>query len=119
MTLTELKREFLEYLEIEKGSAKRTLENYDHYLSRFLNYAEKKHSAKAPKDAVVVQVQSHFATAALSEGQPGAPVAPSVPMTLPDARIDALWLSEWRTYWAKALGSRWVIGCVWTVAFRG
>lgn len=31
-----LKREFLEYLEIEKGRAAKTLENYDHYLSRFI-----------------------------------------------------------------------------------
>ena len=31
------KTEFLEYLEIEKGSALRTVENYDHYLTRFLN----------------------------------------------------------------------------------
>ena len=29
-----LKREFLEYLEIEKGSSIRTIENYDHYLSK-------------------------------------------------------------------------------------
>lgn len=29
-----LKRQFLEYLEIEKGSALRTIENYDHYLSK-------------------------------------------------------------------------------------
>lgn len=43
-------------------------------------------AVRAQPDLLVVQVQSHFATAALSEGQPGAPVAPSVPTTLPDAR---------------------------------
>lgn len=43
-------------------------------------------SVRAQPDLLAVQVQSHFATAALSEGQPGAPVSPSVPMTLPDAR---------------------------------
>lgn len=32
-----LKREFLEYLEIEKGRAIRTIENYDHYLTVFLD----------------------------------------------------------------------------------
>ncbi len=35
-----LKREFLEYLEIEKGRAARTIENYDHYLSRFLTHTK-------------------------------------------------------------------------------
>lgn len=37
MTLTELKRQYLEYIEIEKGRALRTIENYDHYLSIFLS----------------------------------------------------------------------------------
>ena len=32
--IEKLKRQFLEYLEIEKGSALRTIENYDHYLSK-------------------------------------------------------------------------------------
>lgn len=30
------KRQFLEYIEIERGRAVKTVENYDHYLSRFL-----------------------------------------------------------------------------------
>lgn len=34
--LPSLKREFLEYLEIEKGRSIKTIENYDRYLSRFL-----------------------------------------------------------------------------------
>ncbi|MEK7564572.1 MAG: site-specific tyrosine recombinase/integron integrase [Patescibacteria group bacterium] len=37
-SLKQLKTQFLEYTEIEKGRAARTLENYDHYLSRFLAY---------------------------------------------------------------------------------
>ena len=40
MTLSDLKREFLEYLEIEKGRSVKTVTNYDHYLSRFLEYAQ-------------------------------------------------------------------------------
>lgn len=32
-----LKREFLEYIEIEKGRAIKTIQNYDHYLSVFIN----------------------------------------------------------------------------------
>ncbi len=34
--ITALKREFLEYLEIEKGRSLKTVENYDRYLSRFI-----------------------------------------------------------------------------------
>jgi len=34
--LKELKTQFLEYLEIEKGRALKTVENYDHYLNEFL-----------------------------------------------------------------------------------
>ncbi|OGG88024.1 hypothetical protein A3H15_00165 [Candidatus Kaiserbacteria bacterium RIFCSPLOWO2_12_FULL_50_28] len=34
--LKSLKTKFLEYIEIEKGRSVKTVENYDHYLSRFL-----------------------------------------------------------------------------------
>lgn len=37
MNLKELKQQFLEYIEIERGRAVKTVENYDHYLSVFLN----------------------------------------------------------------------------------
>ncbi len=40
MQLTELKREFLEYLEIEKGRSILTVSNYDRYLTRFLEYTK-------------------------------------------------------------------------------
>lgn len=40
MTLNELKRQFLEHLEIEKGRALRTIETYDFYLSRFFEYGK-------------------------------------------------------------------------------
>jgi len=46
MDLHILKREFLEYLEIERGRSLKTIENYDHYLARFLEYTKAKH----PKD---------------------------------------------------------------------
>lgn len=39
-SLLNLKREFLEYLEISKGRSLKTLENYDRYLSRFLTFAD-------------------------------------------------------------------------------
>ncbi len=38
--LRELKQEFLEYIEIERGRSVKTVENYDHYLTRFLGYAK-------------------------------------------------------------------------------
>ncbi len=40
MTLLEIKREFLEYLEIEKGRSIHTVSNYDRYLNRFLEYTK-------------------------------------------------------------------------------
>lgn len=40
MNLEELKRRFLEYLEIERGRSVKTVENYDRYLSRFFEYAK-------------------------------------------------------------------------------
>ena len=44
--IDKLKRDFLEYLEIERGSALKTIENYDLYLSRFLDFAQ----VKKPND---------------------------------------------------------------------
>ncbi|MEK7669274.1 MAG: site-specific tyrosine recombinase/integron integrase [Patescibacteria group bacterium] len=44
--LEQLKRQFLEYVEIEKGRALKTVENYQHYLDVFL----KQTGAKQPED---------------------------------------------------------------------
>lgn len=44
--LANLKTQFLEYLEIEKGRSIKTVENYDRYLSRFLHFTK----AKQPSD---------------------------------------------------------------------
>jgi site-specific recombinase XerD len=41
MQLETLKREFLEHLEIEKGRSLKTIENYDRYLSRFLEFSKR------------------------------------------------------------------------------
>ena len=38
--LEQLKREFLEHVEIEKGNSLKTVNNYDHYLSRFFEFAK-------------------------------------------------------------------------------
>ncbi len=38
--LEQLKREFLEHVEIEKGNSLKTVGNYDHYLTRFFAFAQ-------------------------------------------------------------------------------
>ncbi|MFZ2303643.1 MAG: site-specific tyrosine recombinase/integron integrase [Minisyncoccia bacterium] len=45
-TLSAFARQYLEYLEIERGRSLKTIENYDRYLTRFL----KASGAKEPKD---------------------------------------------------------------------
>ena len=40
--LSELKKQFLEYIEIERGRAVKTVENYDRYLRRFLEFSKLK-----------------------------------------------------------------------------
>ena len=44
--IDKLKRQFLEYLEIEKGSSLKTIENYERYLTRFFEFGK----IKNPKD---------------------------------------------------------------------
>ena len=38
--IDKLKREFLEYLEIEKGSSLKTIENYERYITRFFKFSK-------------------------------------------------------------------------------
>ncbi len=52
MTLTQLKRQFMEYLEIERGRSVKTVENYDRYLTRFFAYAKTDDPAKITEDIV-------------------------------------------------------------------
>ncbi|MEM9336899.1 MAG: site-specific tyrosine recombinase/integron integrase [Patescibacteria group bacterium] len=40
MKLADLQRQFLEYLEIERGRSVKTVENYDRYLTKFFEYAK-------------------------------------------------------------------------------
>lgn len=40
-SLKQLKQQFLEYIEIEKGRSLKTVENYDRYLTRFLSFLKK------------------------------------------------------------------------------
>src|SRR3989344_1719868 len=50
--LSELRREFLEHLEIERGRSLKTVENYGHYLDRFLGFL-KSDSPKVITDDVI------------------------------------------------------------------
>jgi site-specific recombinase XerD len=38
--ISDLKQQFLEYIEIERGRSLKTVENYDRYLKRFLDYSK-------------------------------------------------------------------------------
>jgi len=68
MDLPKLKREFLEYLEIEKGRSLKTVENYDRYLSRFLEFAQ----ITAPTDLSDETVRSYRLWLNRQPASPGA-----------------------------------------------
>lgn len=50
--LVELKRQFLEYLEIERGRSVKTVENYDRYLERFFTFAKVKKTSDLTEEQV-------------------------------------------------------------------
>ena len=50
--LDQLKREFLEHVEIEKGNSLLTVRNYDYYLSRFLEFAKIKEPKEITDDKI-------------------------------------------------------------------
>lgn len=52
MKLNELKRQFLEYLEIERGRSIKTVENYDRYLTKFLAFVKTDSPAKLTEEQV-------------------------------------------------------------------
>jgi site-specific recombinase XerD len=49
MDAASMKRQFLEHIEIERGRAVKTIENYDRYLTRFFEWAKVKDWAISPK----------------------------------------------------------------------
>lgn len=51
-SLKQLKTQFLEYVEIEKGRSLKTVENYDHYLTRFLKFIKNDNPEKI-NDSVI------------------------------------------------------------------
>ncbi len=50
--LETLKREFLEHIEIEKGRALKTVENYDHYISRYFEFSKVKNPSDITAESV-------------------------------------------------------------------
>lgn len=52
MNLKSLIREFLEHLEIERGRSQKTIENYEHYLETFIEFAKIDHP-KAINDPLI------------------------------------------------------------------
>ena len=52
MNLKELKRQFLEYLEIERGRSIKTIENYDRYLSLFLMFSKVNSPSEIDEDLI-------------------------------------------------------------------
>lgn len=52
MKLSQLQRQFMEYLEIERGRSLKTVENYDRYLTKFLQFAKTDDPKKLTEDMV-------------------------------------------------------------------
>ena len=52
MTIKDLKSQFLEYLEIEKNRSPKTIENYNHYLTRFISFAKVENPRDITEEAV-------------------------------------------------------------------
>jgi len=50
--LEQLKREFLEHVEIEKGNSLKTVNNYDHYLTRFFEFTKATNPKEITDDKV-------------------------------------------------------------------
>ncbi len=52
MTVNDLVRDFLEYCEIEKNHSELTIRNYEHYLGRFLDFAEEGRSRELKPEQI-------------------------------------------------------------------
>ena len=52
MDASSMKRQFLEYIEIERGRAVKTVENYDHYLTRFFSWGQIKDTSDITEEKV-------------------------------------------------------------------
>lgn len=65
----DLKNQYLEYLEIEKGRSQKTLENYGRYLDRFINFAKIETVSSLSED-VIRQYRLHLNRIRDSDNQP-------------------------------------------------
>ena len=52
MNLSELKTQFLEYLEIERGRSQKTIENYSRYLNKFLEWSKAESPSQITDESV-------------------------------------------------------------------
>lgn len=52
MNIKEIKTQFLEYLEVERGRSVKTVENYDHYLTRFINFTKAEDIKDITEDSI-------------------------------------------------------------------
>src|SRR3989338_7016058 len=69
MLIKQLKIQYLEYLEIEKGKSLKTLENYGRYLDRFLGYAKVKDINQLTEE-IIRQYRLHLNRVRTADGQP-------------------------------------------------
>lgn len=67
--------DFLEHLEIEKGSSPLTLRNYRHYLVRFLKFAESNNYSREPESITPSVVHEYRLFLARIEDQKGATIS--------------------------------------------
>lgn len=51
--------EYLEYLEIERARSKKTVENYDHYIGRFLTFAQEQYHVSTPETITLEVVRKY------------------------------------------------------------
>lgn len=66
-TLRSLKYEFLEYIEIERGRSVKTVENYEHYLTRFFEHT----GVRKPSDITEITVREFRLWLNRQEARPG------------------------------------------------
>lgn len=69
MDVKGLKDQFLEYLEIEKNRSPKTIENYDHYISRIIEFLHAKSPSDLSEDGVR-KFRIHLNRAVDSAGRP-------------------------------------------------
>ena len=70
MNVKELKSQFLEYLEIEKNRSPKTIENYNHYLTRFINFAK----VENPRDITEETIRKYRLTLNRTTDERGKPL---------------------------------------------